>query len=209
MNATELWVSKFIEQMNCVGCLEYGKEKNLFYHSGDPVDVSNTPIEDLENKLDRIDVWCNDCKIFRSTRARARGRMKSKEEAAVMAGLRKAEWHDLPSHQFVLHKNLVTTKQDFYHEAKNAPCAHCQQTYHYASMEFFHLLPKGGTVGVMVRDNTGLPALVREMERCALLCANCSKFISHTNWHGCLPLWRYEDHKERIITKMEELSNTV
>ncbi|HKP06388.1 MAG TPA: hypothetical protein VJU58_03970, partial [Microbacterium sp.] len=64
-------------------------------------------------------------------------------------------------------------------DLKNRPCADCGGTFHPACMEFDHRDPttKVDTVS-RIAMSRGTPAILKEIEKCDLVCANCHRMRS-------------------------------
>ena len=60
--------------------------------------------------------------------------------------------------------------------AKRQPCMDCGQRFHYAAMEFDHVLgDKRGAVSRAVTRGWSVETLRAEMAKCELVCANCHR----------------------------------
>lgn len=71
-------------------------------------------------------------------------------------------------------------------EAKNRPCADCGQMYPPYVMDFDHVRgTKLGNVSEMVSSATTL-ALLAEIAKCDVVCANCHRLRTHCRRHGLL-----------------------
>lgn len=58
---------------------------------------------------------------------------------------------------------------------KNVPCADCKISYPYYVMEFDHTSDnKVGNVGTLA-TRVGLEALLKEIDKCEVVCANCHR----------------------------------
>jgi hypothetical protein len=72
------------------------------------------------------------------------------------------------------------TKQELLHAVKNRPCAICGKQYHHVAMDFYHVLDnKSFSMTAAMRNNVTLYDLVNEIEKCAVVCANCHRMIVH------------------------------
>jgi L-lysine 2,3-aminomutase len=66
-------------------------------------------------------------------------------------------------------------KLAIYREAKSQPCMDCGNRYHPECMDFDHLRDKSDNVSVMVYRDYSVAALLAEIEKCELVCANCHR----------------------------------
>ncbi len=61
---------------------------------------------------------------------------------------------------------------------KSVPCADCGVTYPYYVMDFDHKRgPKKLNVSRMINKTTG--ALLKEIDKCEVVCANCHRIRTH------------------------------
>lgn len=201
MNSTEEWVKKFTDQLNCVSCRQY-KSVELYKDTGEKLDYHMMPVTDIHKNLNHIDVWCDDCTVRNIHRIRTPGRMSRKREASVAASLAKSPWYESSSKEQVLSRGVVTTKQDFLSLAKQHPCMHCGTQYHGSAMEFHKTSMRTESVQKLVSNASGVETLIKEMEQCSLLCANCHRIVHSGCFYLVLPQWRYDDHKEKILSKL-------
>lgn len=63
----------------------------------------------------------------------------------------------------------------WYKELKNNPCVDCGQVFHPAAMQWDHLptFSKNDTISIMYRKGYGKNRILKEIEKCELVCANC------------------------------------
>lgn len=59
---------------------------------------------------------------------------------------------------------------------ENTPCVDCKKNYPYYVMHFDHLRDKEFHLG---GANKGLPRLLKEMQKCEVVCANCHAERTH------------------------------
>lgn len=198
MNSTELWVKKFTDQLNCVSCRQY-KQVKLYRDTGEELNYHTMPVQNIIDNLDHIDCWCDTCTVRNIYRIRTPGRMQRKREASTAASLYKNPWYDTSSKEQVLSHGVVATKQDFLSLAKQDNCVHCGQRYHESAMEFHKPNMKPESVYKLASNASGVENLIREMEKCSLVCANCHRILHSGCFNIPLPTWRYEENKDRIL----------
>src|SRR3989304_776656 len=58
---------------------------------------------------------------------------------------------------------------------KERPCLDCQQTYPVPVMEFDHRSEKWKPVPALIAGSYSLVKIMREIERCDVVCANCHR----------------------------------
>lgn len=61
------------------------------------------------------------------------------------------------------------------------PCADCGQHFPYFVMDFDHLGGKVHSISEMRRRRWTLPALLREIAKCDVVCANCHRIRTQIN----------------------------
>lgn len=58
----------------------------------------------------------------------------------------------------------------------STPCADCNQYFHFSVMDFDHIRgEKRESINYLVNRNMSRPALLRELAKCELVCANCHR----------------------------------
>jgi 7,8-dihydro-6-hydroxymethylpterin-pyrophosphokinase len=60
-------------------------------------------------------------------------------------------------------------------DIKNTPCADCNIIYHPEAMDFDHIGDKEFNVANAVRDATSADRLLKEVEKCEVVCSNCHR----------------------------------
>lgn len=70
-----------------------------------------------------------------------------------------------------------TEKQQLIRDLKSKPCADCGNTFHYCQMDFDHRRPNSKFKEISKLANTAcsVTALLTEVEKCDLVCANCHR----------------------------------
>ena len=76
----------------------------------------------------------------------------------------------------------LTRHREFMRRAKSRPCADCGVQYPYYVMDFDHR--DGATKSFMLSDITRATSksLLREIEKCDVVCANCHRERTHRRW---------------------------
>lgn len=66
-------------------------------------------------------------------------------------------------------------------KAKDVPCADCGGVYHYCVMDFDHRegTQKVENISRMVSQSFPKSAIIREMKKCDVVCANCHRLRTH------------------------------
>lgn len=72
---------------------------------------------------------------------------------------------------------------DFLKELKEVPCADCGNSYPYYVMDFDHLRDKEFQIGTRGR-RVGREALLKEIDKCEVVCANCHRVRTHFRQDG-------------------------
>lgn len=62
---------------------------------------------------------------------------------------------------------------------KNQPCADCDITYPHYVMDFDHRDPKDKTANVAALKSRSPDAILFEISKCDLVCANCHRIRTH------------------------------
>ena len=77
-------------------------------------------------------------------------------------------------------------RREFIRKAKSVPCADCGIEYPPPVMEFDHVRgTKRGQLSDMYR--VSVPRILREMEKCDVVCANCHRMRTHEGGHHLRP----------------------
>lgn len=65
------------------------------------------------------------------------------------------------------------------HNRKDVPCADCLQLYPYYVMDFDHQSDKKFHIATAVSRGASLVEILREIEKCEVVCANCHRVRTH------------------------------
>lgn len=81
---------------------------------------------------------------------------------------------------------LKKLRRDFIWNLKRRPCMDCGQRFHPTVMEFDHLpgSVKTNAVSAMAVKKSKLTAIVSEIEKCDLVCANCHRIRTAKRSYG-------------------------
>ncbi len=74
---------------------------------------------------------------------------------------------------------LVIEKRDLVKKLKLNPCVDCNKVYDYWIMEFDHLSNKMHGINKLVCSNMSMNTLIKELEKCELVCGNCHAIRTH------------------------------
>lgn len=58
---------------------------------------------------------------------------------------------------------------------KYAPCKDCGNRFDPVCMDFDHIESKSFSIAIVPRDSISLPRLLKEIEKCDLVCSNCHR----------------------------------
>jgi hypothetical protein len=109
------------------------------------------PVEDFNSYIRRgvtVYLWCKPCQ-----RSYVRGRPKT--EAALA---------------------LLDQKKRLVDELKRKPCADCERTFPSVAMDFDHIRgTKKANIAQMMKQSYSLEAILDEIAKCELVCANCHR----------------------------------
>lgn len=73
----------------------------------------------------------------------------------------------------------------FVDDLKRGPCVDCGNSYHPCQMQFDHIgTDKVASVADLVRSK-GKPAVIAEIAKCELVCANCHAARTHARKESC------------------------
>lgn len=61
----------------------------------------------------------------------------------------------------------------------STPCADCKQKYHPACIDFDHRENKKAAVSHMISDGYSLQLVLKEIEKCDVVCANCHRLRTY------------------------------
>ena len=90
--------------------------------------------------------------------------------------------------------------RDFIRQAKNKPCADCNQMYPYYVMQFDHVRgDKRLNIGNVSSRGLSMSKLVKEIGKCDVVCANCHAIRTHQREKVT------KFPKEKIINKQMDL----
>lgn len=70
----------------------------------------------------------------------------------------------------------VIENQKLIERLKSKPCSKCKGTFHFASMHFHHRDPGSKKHGAF-NPNASRETILKEIEKCDLVCANCHCFL--------------------------------
>jgi hypothetical protein len=89
--------------------------------------------------------------------------------------------HYAKNRQYYLDKALRAKKvrREWYNELKNGPCTDCGVSYPPFVMHWDHLGDKEFDISAMLEKGSRAKIL-REIEKCELVCANCHAFRTHS-----------------------------
>lgn len=98
-------------------------------------------------------------------------------------------WSRLPKNRAraeELRLKIAVEKRQIVRDYKcNNPCADCGHRFHFAAMDFDHTKgPKKKEVGKMVGVRYSIKALLSEMAKCELVCANCHRIRTYIHQSG-------------------------
>lgn len=74
-------------------------------------------------------------------------------------------------------------KTEFVRKVKNVPCTDCGVRYPFYIMEFDHREPSKKSFEVSRYANKTIEAIIEEIAKCDLLCANCHRERTHGKRH--------------------------
>lgn len=176
MNASLRWSEVFKSEVGCAKCRRTD-DLTLYTFNGKPVPVEELTLDQLNWQIDRMDAWCSQHPVKINTRVAGPGRKTRKEEAALIANARIAPMSAFD--RFVV-ANTTLTKQELFDKVKQRPCMSCGETYPAPVLEFYHKIgSKLRSVGLIARiPYYTIYELITEIEKCCLLCANCTRLIS-------------------------------
>lgn len=178
MHTSERWKQEFIAQMECARCrTKEGIE--LYNYDGTIVDVKKYTVDELIERIPRMDTWCDSCGVRFSSRITGEGRRTRKKDAAFVAQLR-ANTHlaaIFDTHSFSETKTI--TKRELIDKVKERPCQVCNQSFPLAVMDLHHIkFPKVATMTQMLLPRYTLQDVISEIEKCAVVCSNCHRMIT-------------------------------
>jgi hypothetical protein len=179
MNASKRWAYHFVTNLECVRCR--GRTHRKLYHFlGYEISSDKYTLDELQNLVPHMDVWCENCSPRVNSRVTGPGRLAHKQEAARIASVAaQGDWRSAYD-SFVLDNGRSITKKDLIVKVKDRPCAVCGILYPPEIMEFYHITGKKKTsVSRMVTATYSVQDVIEEIEKCALLCANCLKLVSY------------------------------
>lgn len=179
MHASERWVEHFVEQLECAKC----KSKNnlkLYNYDKTVIDPKKYTVDELVKRVPRMDVWCDRCGVSFNMFTTGPGRQKRKHDAAFIAQLASnANLVGVFDH-YTNSDGTMITKRELMNKVKDRPCQVCGNIYPPPVMEFHHIVePKIATVGSMLHHRYSLTDVIKEIEKCAVVCANCQKLLTY------------------------------
>ncbi len=150
-----------------VGFLQFsppkrGKNLSVWYHY-----CMRTCTECGEEKLESEFYW----------KDRARNKLQSRCKDCQKA---RCKIHYNANKQDYVARNLVRNPKrrkdnlDFVNQLKSNPCTDCGETFHHAAMQYDHIADnKRLCVSEMVVRGYGQETILKEIEKCELVCGNC------------------------------------
>lgn len=79
-------------------------------------------------------------------------------------------------------KNTRQAKREWLISLKeNKPCSVCNKIYHHAAMDWHHKDPteKEFNIGIAVQRGLGKERIIKEIEKCELVCSNCHRALEY------------------------------
>lgn len=205
-NASIAWANTWLKIMGCVGCGKTNATR-LVSSRNKVLNPSDFSVNKLEEMAPYMDAWCDTCEPRTTFRGRTKGRMNRKLEASTLASMSKNKWYTPASRYHVFEKDFIIDRDQFYAAAKMAPCSLCGRTFIHQCMDFHHVLPKGANLSVYSKSFNNIENLIEEMEKCVLLCACCHRYIEYSGEILPLPLWIFENHRERMMNILKSVNN--
>jgi hypothetical protein len=179
-----LWLHLYIERWSCLGC---GSREDLGAYLGDGrLSASeHSTLDALKSSLANSEIWCGSCR--RAGRHHYAGRWRNRQRQAlvdsVMADV------DLETHAAVTSgrywerdeeaRTTFRLKLLLYNSLRQGlGCQLCGEKDEEV-LDFHHVEPatKLKTISGMLHDHDTFENFVRELEKCAVLCANCSRGV--------------------------------
>lgn len=69
---------------------------------------------------------------------------------------------------------------------ESSPCTDCQEFYPYYVMQYDHIHSKFMGINEMIAMNYSLEVILKEIEMCELVCANCHAARTHRRYYEML-----------------------
>lgn len=185
MNASTRWATHFVEALECVKC-RTKEHLRLLYFNGKLVEPETLTIEQLHAIIPKMDAWCESCvPVGKYPRVNmwvaGPGRLGNKQEASFIADVRANLLVESAYDLYLLDNGVSITKHQVYEHVKNRPCALCKQQFNPVVMDFYHVDGQKHTaVSRMVKSTYSLREMLNEIQKCALLCANCHRLVTLT-----------------------------
>jgi hypothetical protein len=96
-------------------------------------------------------------------------------------------------------KRVRAEMRQFVRSAKDRPCADCGLSYPYYVMQFDHVGEKQFTIGRYSNGSTSYQRMVREVEKCEVVCANCHAERTFQRGQRYLPALRAPGPHEQPV----------
>lgn len=182
MILSDRWLYFFSQQLECVKCRK--KKRRYVYDlvDGTRVNGREFTIESLANRVDKMDVWCEQCTPSETRKSLSAGRLRHKQEAAKYATI-KAHSQIASSYDAeVLSNGYAISKRGLADKVKSTHCMLCGMKYPAAAMDFHHVVDdKVAEISTMVNKPYSLADLMTEMRKCIVLCAVCHRLVHSKN----------------------------
>ena len=179
MLASERWAKAFMSYLECAKCRKKTGLK-LYGFDKQPIDVVSLSIEDLKDKVTRMDVWCENCEPRVNYVVQGRMRREHKDEAAIMADIvtsNKSSKDD----EFILADGGRVTRRHVIEYARSMACQNCGQQYLAVQKKFVYINPTTKVKNVESMDyaHWTMDELLEEIQKCTVVCANCKELVEH------------------------------
>jgi len=83
---------------------------------------------------------------------------------------------------------------------ENHPCSDCQQSFPHYCMDFDHIEERGKKtqdISKMLSNCVSLPRVLKEIEKCDVVCSNCHRIRSHKR------SMKRKTHRDKMTTGVE------
>lgn len=155
-----------VNQLKSLPCMDFDHVRNI--KENDVHEMKGCKVEKIINEIDKCDLVCSNCHRIRTAKRRLEAQAQNIDE-------------DIPNKVYK-NKQRKSKNRDIVHRIKSQACTLCQICFDPYAMDFDHLDPtqKINNVSQMIRIGYGIDKILKEIDKCQLLCSNCHRMVEYS-----------------------------
>lgn len=133
-----------------------------------------------------IKSWCKSCRGTERANIYANNKDKEleycKQYKINNPDKRRASANKFAAKNYILFRNLLN-------DIKNVPCFDCKKMFLSCAMDFDHRDPSIKLFNISEMQSSGKLAIMKEVSKCDVVCANCHRIRGHNRNHTKISYW--------------------